>query len=51
MVAQLLRTCLSAQDISNGTPDTSGGFWRLTYTDQDLRILYTNLGNVFVLTR
>ena len=30
---------------------TSGGFWRLTYTDKDFRILYTNLGNVFVLVR
>ena len=40
-------TALLAQDLSNGI----GGFWRLTYTDRDFRILYTNLGNVFVLVR
>ena len=28
-----------------------GGFWKLTYSDDDLRILYTNQGNVFVLKR
>lgn len=28
-----------------------GGFWKLSYSDDDLRILYTNQGNVFVLKR
>lgn len=27
------------------------GYWKLTYNDGDLRILYTNQGNVFVLKR
>ena len=27
------------------------GFWKLTYHDENLRILYTNQGNVFVLQR
>ncbi|DBA85380.1 TPA: hypothetical protein ACH3X2_006059 [Trebouxia sp. C0005] len=27
------------------------GFWKLTYHDEDLRILYTNQNNVFVLQR
>ncbi len=44
-------TALLAQEFTNRTPETSGGFWRLTYTDKDFRILYTNLGNVFVLVR
>lgn len=39
------------QDISRGTPDTSGGFWKLTYTDANFRVLYSNKGNVFVLAR
>ncbi|BDA42824.1 hypothetical protein COCOBI_03-7170 [Coccomyxa sp. Obi] len=39
------------QDISQGRPDTSGGFWKLSYTDEDFRVLYTNRGNVFVLVR
>ncbi|CAL5219426.1 g1255 [Coccomyxa viridis] len=39
------------KEFTNRTPETSGGFWRLTYTDKDFRILYTNLGNVFVLVR
>ncbi|KAK9909381.1 hypothetical protein WJX75_001353 [Coccomyxa subellipsoidea] len=39
------------QDISQGRPDTSGGYWKLTYSDPDFRVLYTNRGNVFVLVR
>ncbi len=45
------RFVLCTQDISNGRPDTSGGYWRLAYTDERFRVLYTNLGNVFILVR
>ncbi len=42
-------------DISSvaGGQDFGGraGYWKLTYHDDDLRILYTNQGNVFVLQR
>lgn len=28
-----------------------GGYWKLTYYDDDLRILYSGQGNIFVLQR
>ena len=28
-----------------------GGYWKLTYHDDDLRILYSGQGNIFVLQR
>ena len=30
---------------------SQGGFWKLSYTDDNYRVLYTNLGNVFILAR
>lgn len=42
----LISARCDAQDITS-----SGGFWRLTYTDKHFRVLYANTGNVFVLVR
>ncbi|KAK9847180.1 hypothetical protein WJX84_012392 [Apatococcus fuscideae] len=32
-------------------PFSNSGYWDLRYTDKDFRILYTNLGNVFVMEK
>ena len=44
---------LPCSDCLHDEQDFGGrsGFWKLTYHDEDLRILYTNQGNVFVLQR
>lgn len=42
----ILKMLLFTQDIS-----TQGGYWKLSYTDENFRVLYTNLGNVFILAR
>ena len=46
MRLNLISARCDVQDITS-----SGGFWRLTYTDKDFRVLYANTGNVFVLVR
>ena len=36
-----------------GAQPTNGrkAFWRMTYVDDTLRLLYTNKGNLFILTK
>ena len=36
--------------INKEFPEGRSGFWKMTYLSEDLRVLYTNAGNVFVMT-
>eukprot|EP00898_Chlorokybus_atmophyticus_P002981 jgi/Chlat1/3684/Chrsp24S03845 len=44
-------TLLSVFSFTQDFKPSSGGWWEVTYVDNDLRILYANTGNVFVLRR
>jgi hypothetical protein len=32
-------------------PGSAQGFWKMTYADGDMRVFYTNKGNLFIMAR